>query len=170
MISRGPLWPLCTKGDSSTWTRRGGCLKPPGEAWSRLAISPHTSEASKMEEELKAQHPLAVVWFLISEKGEERSKQRLLKKKKTIICMLYSARTLSSTFSNMEVSHHNSLFYPHSFPGQPLPPASWLCFYGSPQCMFLIHFSCLPPNEDAHPLPILKIILFSHFTAHSKHL
>lgn len=151
-----------------TRTKRGRCLKPSGEAWRHLAISPHTSGASEIEEELKAQDPLGVVWLLISEEGDERSKQTLLRKKNPIICMLYSAPILSSAFSNLEASHHS--FYPHLHLGQALPPGSRLYFYGSPQCMFPIHFSCLPPNEDARPLPILKITLFSHFTAHSKHL
>lgn len=71
---------------------------------------------------------------------------------------------VSSSFSNLETSQHNSLSHPHPWSGQLLPPAPRLCLYGSPQCMFPIHLLCLSPNEDACLLYCL-----SYFTASCKH-
>lgn len=72
MISRGPFWPLCTKGDNSPRIRSGGYLWLPGEAWSHPATLSHTSVDSKIAGELKGQHPLEVVWFLFPEWGSEK--------------------------------------------------------------------------------------------------
>lgn len=148
-----------------TRTGRGRCLKPPEEAWSHLAISSHTGGASKIEEELKAQHSLGLCHFFL--KREKKGSSRH-----------YWRKTLH---------HVHALFCPNTLQLSPVwrllttTPSSILTWTDSPTsilalllweplCIFLIHFLCLSPNEDARLLPILKIMLFSHFTAHSKHL
>lgn len=112
-----------------TRTRRGECLKPPGEAWNHLAISPHTSGASKIEEERKAQHPLE---FLIPHFWDGRGKEEADTIEEKTLHRVHALFCPNTLFSFLQFGGFSPQLLLSSCPGQALPPASRLCFYGSP--------------------------------------
>jgi len=152
---------LCTKGTTAQGSGVEGACSFPGRP--EAILPPYHTEAWLLKEQgssrLSALQQQCDFSFLRGEVERIKQTMKTVEATASIICTLCSAPVLSSAYSSLEVSQNNSLSHRHPGPGQLLPLARRLFFYGSPHYMFLIHFLHLSPNEDALPLLFLILLL-----------